>query len=150
MPLLLYLSLCKWCFNVLLILFYVRKATLSCVFLKSLVICLTYFPQYVKVAHFVLWCSGSSCMFCFCGCYNGFSSRFVLYSFFCNMFLLCLFLFILIIVIGYMCNRFSRSLMPGSLCSYGWHEVIGIIISVCVGFLYTENFIFYFAVYCKI
>jgi hypothetical protein len=79
-----YLSVSKWCFNILLIVFCVQKATLTCVFLKSLVICLTSFLQYVKVAHFVLWCLGSSCTFCFWGCDSGFSSRFVLYSFFCS------------------------------------------------------------------
>jgi hypothetical protein len=62
MPLLLYLSVSKWCFNILLIMFCVQKATLSCMFLKSLVICLTSFLQYVKV---ILWWLGSFCMFSF-------------------------------------------------------------------------------------
>jgi hypothetical protein len=140
MPLVLYLSVCAWCFNTLLIVFCVWKATLSCVFLKSLVICLTSFPQYVNVAHFVLWCFGSSCMFCFCGCDSGFSSRFVLYSFFCSMFShsvfsICFYFF----VIGHRCHWFSRYLIPDSLCSYGSHELLGIIILVCVGFLYIAN-----------
>jgi hypothetical protein len=42
-------------------------------------------------------------------------------------------------VIGYVCNLFSRYLIPDNLCSYGWHELLGIMISVCVGFLYIEN-----------
>jgi hypothetical protein len=85
-PLLLYLSVCVLCFNMLLIVFFVRNATLICVFLKSLVICLTSFPHYVKVAHFVFRWFGSSCIFCFCGCDSDMSSRFVLYSVFCIMF----------------------------------------------------------------
>jgi hypothetical protein len=39
-----------------------------CVFLKSLVICRTSLPQYVKVACFVMWCLWRVCMFCLCGC----------------------------------------------------------------------------------
>jgi hypothetical protein len=65
MLLLLHLSVCKWCFNILFIMFCVQKATLSCVFLKSLVICLTSFPQHVKVAHFVLWCLSHCVCFVF-------------------------------------------------------------------------------------
>jgi hypothetical protein len=38
---------------------------------------LTSLSQYVKVAHFVLWCWGSVCRFCFCG--GGFSIGFVLW-----------------------------------------------------------------------
>jgi hypothetical protein len=121
MLLLLYLSVCAWCFNMLLIVFCVWQATLNCMFLKSLVICLTSFPQYVKVAHFVLWCFGSLCMFCFCG---SFSSRFVLYSFsmvcFIVFFSVCFDFF----VIGYVCKWFSSYLIPDNLCSYGWHEVL--------------------------
>jgi hypothetical protein len=30
-------------------------------------------------------------------------------------------------------------LISDSLYSCGWHELLGIILSVCVGFLYTEN-----------
>jgi hypothetical protein len=68
-------------------------------------------------------------MFCFCG--GGFQIRFVLYSLFCSMFfMVCLFL----LVIGYVCNGFSRQLMPDSLCSYGWQELLGVIL-VCVRFL---------------
>jgi hypothetical protein len=29
--------------------------------------------------------------------------------------------------------------MADILCSYGWHESLGIIMSVCVGFLYISN-----------
>jgi hypothetical protein len=39
---------------------------------------------------------------------------------------------------GYVCKLFSRYLIPDSLCSYGWHKLLGII-SVCVGSLYIEN-----------
>jgi hypothetical protein len=54
-PLLLYLSVCVvLCFNMSLIVFFVWNTTLIYVFLKSLVICLTSFPQYVNVAHFFL------------------------------------------------------------------------------------------------
>jgi hypothetical protein len=51
-------------------------------------------------------------------------------------------LFLLLLVVGYVCNRLSRYLIPDSLCSYGWQELLGIIILVCVGFLYIENFTF--------
>jgi hypothetical protein len=53
------------------------KSTFICVFLNSLVICLTSLPQYVKVAHSVMWYLESGYMFCFYGC--AFSIRFVLY-----------------------------------------------------------------------
>jgi hypothetical protein len=36
------------------------------------------------------------------------------------------------------------------LYSYGWHESFGIMVSVCVGFLYIENYIFTFSVYRKV
>jgi hypothetical protein len=52
MPLLLYFSVSVCCFSMLLIVFFVQKAILSCVFLNNFVICLTSFPQYVKMAHF--------------------------------------------------------------------------------------------------
>jgi hypothetical protein len=29
--------------------------------------------------------------------------------------------------------------MSDSLCSYGWQELLGIMISVCMGFLYMEK-----------
>jgi hypothetical protein len=141
-------DICRCCYiylsvhNVLIycwLCFVCKKLLLSCVFLKSLVICLTSSPHYTNVAHFVLWCFGSSCMFCFCGCDSGVSSRFVLYSFFCicfhSVFSVCLDFF----VIGYMLKRFTRYLIPDSLCSYGWHELLSIIISVWVGCLYIEN-----------
>jgi hypothetical protein len=62
-----------------------QTVTFIRVFLKSSVICLTSLLQYVKVAHFVMWCMGSLCMFCFCSCGGGFSVRFVLHS----LFLMC-------------------------------------------------------------
>jgi hypothetical protein len=97
----------------------------DCVFFfESLVICLISFLQYVKVAHFVWWCLGSSCMFCFCGCDSGFSSRFTLYSFFCGMFYSVFSVCFDFFVIGYVCSQFSRYLIPDSLCSYGWHELL--------------------------
>jgi hypothetical protein len=73
-------------------------------------------------------------MFCFCGCDSGFSSRFVLYSFFCSMFYSAFSVCFDFSVIGYVCNRFNGYLLLDSLCPYGWHELLGIIISVCVGF----------------
>jgi hypothetical protein len=42
------------------------------------------------------------------------------------------------LVIGYVYNRLSRYFIPDGLCSYELHELLGII-SVCDGFLYTEN-----------
>jgi hypothetical protein len=107
------------------------------VFLKSLVICLISLPQYAKVAHFVVWCLGSVYMLCFCDCDSGFLIRFVLYSLyvFNGAFFVCFDL----LVIGYVCNRFSRQLTPDSLCSYGWQDLLGTMISVSVGFLYVEN-----------
>jgi hypothetical protein len=98
---------------------------------KKLVICRTSFLHYVKVTHFVLWCLGSSCMFCFCGCDSGFSrrfvlclfcccgcdsgflTRFVLCSLFCTMFFIMFFsVCFYIFVIGDVCNQFSRYLIP--------------------------------------
>jgi hypothetical protein len=43
------------------------------------------------------------------------------------------------IVIGYVCSLFIRKLMLDIVCSCGWHGVIGIMISVSVGFLYIVN-----------
>jgi hypothetical protein len=71
MPLLLYLSVCVWCFNNFCTALCAKVYFYSRV-LKSLVIPFTSFPQYVEVAHFVLCCWGSVCMFCFCGCGSGF------------------------------------------------------------------------------
>jgi hypothetical protein len=65
--------------NIFCILFCIQTATFIRVLLKSLVVFLTSWPQYVKVAHFVSWCWGSVYMFCFCGG-GGFSIMFVLYS----------------------------------------------------------------------
>jgi hypothetical protein len=50
-----------------------------------------------------------------------------------------IYVYFALLVIGYVCNRFSRQLIPDSLCSYGWHELLGIILSVCVDFLHIEN-----------
>jgi hypothetical protein len=63
-------------------------------------------------------------------------------------FLCCMFLVVFIsvsfalLVIGYVCNRFSRQLIPYSLCSYGRQELLFTLISVCVDFLYNKNFKF--------
>jgi hypothetical protein len=39
-------------------------------------------------------------------------------------------------VIGYIYNIFSREFVLDNLCSCGWQEPLGIIISICMGFLY--------------
>jgi hypothetical protein len=85
-----------------------EKATFIRVFLKSLVICLTSLPQYITVVHFVIWCLGSACMFCFWSCGSGLSITFVLYSLFHSMILMVFFCIFDLLVIGYACNQFSR------------------------------------------
>jgi hypothetical protein len=37
------------------------------------------------------------------------------------------------------CNQFSGQLIPDSLCSFGWQQIVGVIILASVGFLYIEN-----------
>jgi hypothetical protein len=67
-----------------------------------------FFATICKVAHFVLWCLGSVCTFCFSGCGSGFI-RFVLYSLFHSMFLT-VFLSVCFnfLAIGYVCHLFSK------------------------------------------
>jgi hypothetical protein len=68
-------DICRYCYIYLSVrdvsiycwLCFCAKSSVICVFLKNLIICLTSFPQYVKLTHFVLWCFGSSWLFCFCG-----------------------------------------------------------------------------------
>jgi hypothetical protein len=43
------------------------------------------------------------------------------------------------VVIGYVYSQFNKQLILESLCSWGCHELLGITMSVCVGFLYIEN-----------
>jgi hypothetical protein len=82
---------------------------------------------------------GVMCIFYFSG--GGFSNGFALYSlFYSTVFMFICFLLLLFVV--YVCNGFSRKLIPDNLCSYEWQELVGIIISVCMGFLYIEKFIF--------
>jgi hypothetical protein len=103
------------CVNMFSIVFCVRKAIFSCVFLKILVICLTSLPQYIKMAPFAVL--GSSCVLRF-GDFVG------VFSIVCVIFISCSIFFILCIsdcfafvVIGYVCTRFNRKLIPESLCS---------------------------------
>jgi hypothetical protein len=72
MPLVLNLSVFVWCLNMFLMVFCVRKAILSCVSLKILVICPTSLLRYVKVAQFV-FCFGSLRVLCFYNCDGIFS-----------------------------------------------------------------------------
>jgi hypothetical protein len=120
MPLL-YLSVLMWCLSIFSSVFCV----LSCVSLKILVIHLTSFPQYVKVAHFV-FCFGSLHALCFCNCNCTFSSRFVLYSFLYSILLTMCFA---CVVIEYVCSQFNRNLILDSLCWYWWHELLGVMIT---------------------
>jgi hypothetical protein len=136
-----YCCICLFLFGVLTCfwLFCVRRAISSCVSLKSSVICHTSLPQYVKVAQFV-FCFGSSHVLCFCNCDGTFSVRFALYSFLYNMsFIVCDSICFASVVIGYVCSRVNRKLILESWCSWEWHELLGITMSVCVGFLYVEN-----------
>jgi hypothetical protein len=98
-----------------------------------------FFSSICKRDPFCSWYFGSSCMFCFCGCDSDISSRFVLYSFFCNTFYSVFSVCFYFCVIGYVCNLFSRYLIPDNLCSCGWHKLLGIMISFSVGFSYIEN-----------
>jgi hypothetical protein len=67
MPLLLYLSVCAWGFNIFCIVFCVRKAIFIRVSWKSLVILLTSLPLYVKVTHFIFWWWEPVICVLFCG-----------------------------------------------------------------------------------
>jgi hypothetical protein len=42
-------------------------------------------------------------------------------------------------VTGYVFNLFGRYLISDSLCSYGWYKLLGIMMPVCIRFLYIEN-----------
>jgi hypothetical protein len=90
------------------IVFCVRKVIFTRVSWKSFIILRTSLPLYVKVTHFVFWCWGSVCLFCFCGG-GGFLIRLVLYSLLCSMNLM---VFVSVSfafsVIGYVCSRFNR------------------------------------------
>jgi hypothetical protein len=82
------------CFSTLLYVFFVRTAILSCVFLNNLVICLLYHSmQKWPILFFdgfgLPVCFVYVCLFCLYGI--GFVSKFILYPFFCRMFLLCFF-----------------------------------------------------------
>jgi hypothetical protein len=78
------------------------KANFICMFLNIFVICLTSLPQYMKVAHFVVWCLGSVCMFCFGGC-SGFSVRFSVIFILSKYVLIVFFPFVLIFWLLGMC-----------------------------------------------
>jgi hypothetical protein len=97
MPLLLYLSLCTWGFNILYIAFCVWKAVLNSVSCKTFVI-LNFLPLYVKVTHFGCWCWGSPYVCFLWG--RWFLLSGVLNSLLCSMFwcyfFLCLLLFHLV------------------------------------------------------
>jgi hypothetical protein len=98
------------------VVFCVRKAIFIHVFLK-LNNSSYFFDAICKSGPFSFWCWVSLCMFCFCG--GGFSNKFVLYSLFCSIVLM---VFIsasfALLVVGYVCNRFSRCLIHDTSCSY--------------------------------
>jgi hypothetical protein len=67
MSLLLYLSVCGWCFTMFCIVFCILNDIIIWVFLNSFVISHVSFPLYVKVANFVFHRCESMSVFCFCG-----------------------------------------------------------------------------------
>jgi hypothetical protein len=120
MPLLLCLSICERGLNISCIVFRVRNVTFIFVSRKRVVTFLTSLPLSVNVSHFVLLFCESTSVFCFSGGGGNLLITFMSYSLFLNMFLI---VFISVsfasFVIGYVCNRLSKQLMPDSLCSYG-------------------------------
>jgi hypothetical protein len=81
------------------------------------------------------------CLLCFCFFWGGnLLINFTSYSLLRYIFLIVLYsVYFALSVTGYVCNRLSKQLMPDRLCSYGWHELLGIIMSVWVGFRNIEN-----------
>jgi hypothetical protein len=99
--------------------FRVRNVTFIYVPLKSFIIFLVSLPLYVKVAHLIFWCCGSVFMLCSCrlGC---FVSRFILYLLLCSVsFMMFNSLFFASLVIGYVCNLFTRQLIHDNVHTGG-------------------------------
>jgi hypothetical protein len=115
------------------------RAILSCVFLKSFNYLANFFSTICEYSP-LFWCFWFSCVFCFCSCDGGFYSGFVLYSLLYSMFIMVFFSINFdFFVFGYVFNLFNRYFIPDSSCSFGWHKLFGIVISVWVGFLYIQN-----------
>jgi hypothetical protein len=91
------------------IMFCVRKATFIRVILKSLVICFTSLPHYVKVAHFVVCAWGACVCFVFVVVIVVFRLGLCYTRYFVVCFQWCFFFVCFdLLATGYVCKRFSR------------------------------------------
>jgi hypothetical protein len=133
------ISICCW------LCFVCEKLLWVVCFSESLVICLTSFPQYVKVAHF-LWCFDYSCIFRFYGCDSGFSSSFVLYPCFSSKYFIVFFQFVLISLWLDMCVIDLVHIYY--LTVYVHMGGMNCLISLCWFSVYWKFWSFFFMVYC--
>jgi hypothetical protein len=101
------------------IVFCVRKATFTFLFRKNFVTPLTSFSLYVMVTHFFFGVAAQR-VYVFVFFVGFFLTKPLSYPLFCSMFLIVFssmsFAFSLI---GYVCSRFNKYLIPDNLCSYG-------------------------------
>jgi len=120
-------SMVRW-FPVVLI---VVNAILTFVSLNNLVIKLVSLPIYVNFAHFCI-CTSWFCLLFLCNISMGWASCLLLARI-CRMVSFSFFLFSVVSL--YVSSLLRQYLMATDLCSLGWHESLGIIMSAVVGFL---------------
>jgi hypothetical protein len=126
------------------IVFHVQNATFIGVSLKGFVIFFVSLLLYVKVAHLIFWCCRSVFMLCLCQL-GRLVPRITLYLLLCSVsFMKVSSSSFASFIIGYLCTPFIRELILDILCSYGWRELFGIVISDGVCFLYIANSSFVF------
>jgi hypothetical protein len=110
----------------------VENAILMPAFLNKFVISLVSLSVYVNLAHFVFWVSCSLFLFLLTLCKIDISCLLMCKIYFNLSCSFCM-------LVGsrlYVGIQLTKYLIADSLCSRGWHESLGIMVSVNEGFLY--------------